>query len=43
VRHGAGGHGIGRTIHEAPSVPNTPDVLEHTTVVTGCAPLVLTR
>ena len=22
-----GGHGIGRTIHEPPSVPNTPDML----------------
>jgi methionine aminopeptidase len=43
-----GGHGIGRTIHEEPSVPNTPDGapaahVEHTIVVTEGAPLVLTR
>ena len=32
---GLGGHGIGRTIHEAPSVPNAPDVADDTRLHAG--------
>jgi methionyl aminopeptidase len=34
------GHGVGRYIHEEPSVPNT---FEHTLIVTGGRPIVVTR
>jgi methionyl aminopeptidase len=34
-----GGHGIGHTIHEEPSVPNFPDALNHALLTEG---LVLT-
>ena len=35
VLDGLGGHGIGRTIHEAPSVPNTPDLADDTLLHAG--------
>jgi methionyl aminopeptidase len=35
VLHGLGGHGIGRTIHEPPSVPNEPDPLDRTILHAG--------
>jgi methionyl aminopeptidase len=35
VLDGLGGHGIGRTIHEAPSVPNAPDPHDDTMLTDG--------
>jgi methionyl aminopeptidase len=35
VLDGLGGHGIGRTIHEEPSVPNAPDLADDTVLQSG--------
>jgi methionyl aminopeptidase len=35
VLEGLGGHGIGRTIHEEPSVPNAPDLADETRLHDG--------
>jgi len=35
VLDGLGGHGIGRTIHEEPSVPNVPDLADDTVLHAG--------
>jgi methionyl aminopeptidase len=35
VLEGLGGHGIGRTIHEEPSVPNSPDLADDSVLSAG--------
>jgi methionyl aminopeptidase len=35
VLEGLGGHGIGRTIHEEPSIPNSPDLADDTVLSAG--------